>query len=85
MPAAAPPPPSSTDSTRGITLFGQALRARPARTLAVLFVEYGMFFAAVGLALALVVTRVPLRLLDGALGLRLRERFVNLIARLSPG
>ncbi len=50
-----------------------------------LFVEYAMFASAVFLALALFATRVPLRLLDRAFGLRLRERFVDFLARVSPG
>jgi hypothetical protein len=44
-----------------------------------------MFASAVFLALALFLTRVPMALLDRALGWRLRERFIDLIARVSPG
>ena len=69
----------------GLALFGHELRRRPLRTAARLVVEYSMFFAAVALALALFVTRKPLALLDRALGLRLRERFVDFIAKMSPG
>jgi hypothetical protein len=65
--------------------FGTACRAAPVRTSFGLIAEWGMFAAAVFLALALFVTRVPLRLLDRALGLRLRERFIDLLARVSPG
>jgi hypothetical protein len=57
----------------------------PARASFDLVVEYLMFASAVFLALVLFATRVPLRLLDHTLGLRLRERFVDFIARLSPG
>jgi hypothetical protein len=62
-----------------------ALKKAPVRTAFGLFVEYGMFAAAVFLALGLFLTRVPLAALDRALGLRLRERFIELIARVSPG
>jgi hypothetical protein len=44
-----------------------------------------MFAAAVFLALGLFLTRAPLRVLDRTLGWRLRERFVDLLARVSPG
>lgn len=50
-----------------------------------LLVEYLMFASAVFLALMLYFTRVPLRVLDEAFGLRLRERFVDFLARVSPG
>jgi hypothetical protein len=66
-------------------LFGLALRTSPFRTGLGLIVEYAMFASAVFLALGLYLTRVPLRLVDRALGLRLRERFIELIARVSPG
>lgn len=65
--------------------FGAALRQQPIRTGVALGVEYATFAAGVGLALGLFVTRVPLRIADRALGLRLRERFIELIARISPG
>jgi hypothetical protein len=48
-------------------------------------VEYAMFASAVFLALFLFATRVPLRLVDRTFGIRLRERFVDLLARISPG
>jgi hypothetical protein len=70
---------------RSLHYFGKALRAHPVRALGGLCVEYGMFFFAVLLALALYLTRRPLALLDRWLGLRLRERFIELIARVSPG
>jgi hypothetical protein len=50
-----------------------------------LLVEYAMFASGVFLALALFFTRVPLRVADRAFGLRLRERFIELLARISPG
>lgn len=65
--------------------FSTALREHPVRRLATLTGEYGMFASGLGLAAGLFVTRVPLRLLDHALGTRLRERFVDLVARISPG
>jgi hypothetical protein len=70
---------------RGVVVFREALRERPVRTAAGLALEYAMFASAVGLALALFATRVPLRFADRALGLRLRERFIDLLARVSPG
>jgi hypothetical protein len=69
----------------GLGLFGRELRTRPFRTIAWLFVEYAMFFAAVLLALLLWATRRPLAAIDDRFGLRLRERFVDVIARISPG
>lgn len=57
----------------------------PLRAALGLFVEYAMFASAVFLALVLFATRVPLRLLDRAFGLRIRERFVDFLARVSPG
>jgi hypothetical protein len=69
----------------GLVLFGRELRRRPIQTGAYLLVEYAMFFAAVVLALLLFATRTPMSLLDRTLGLRLRERFIELIAKASPG
>jgi hypothetical protein len=82
--------PTNTASAPGtrqsaVGAFGAALRERPIRTGAGLGVEYGMFASGVGLALALFLTRVPLRIVDRAFGLRLRERFVDLLAKISPG
>jgi hypothetical protein len=72
-------------SQDGPALFWAALRARPLGVGFGLFLEYGMFASGLALALGLFVARVPLRLIDGALGLELRERFIDLIARISPG
>jgi hypothetical protein len=72
-------------SQDGPALFWAALRERPLRVGFGLVVEYGMFASGMALALGLFVARVPLRLLDGAFGLGLRERFIELIARISPG
>jgi hypothetical protein len=69
----------------GTEHFRDAWRRRPVRTTLGLGVEYGMFASGMGLAAALFLTRVPLRLLDRATGLRLRERFIELLARISPG
>jgi len=66
-------------------LFEASVRERPIRACAGLAVEYAMFAAAVALALGLAATRVPLRIVDRTLGLNLREHFVELLARVSPG
>jgi hypothetical protein len=78
---------SSTPATQhsGGEHFREAWRRRPVRTTLGLGVEYGMFASGVGLALALFLTRVPMSLLDRATGARLRERFIELLARISPG
>ena len=72
-------------SLSSVTLLRASLRRRPVRTAFGLLVEYATFASAVFLALSLYLTRVPMRLVDRALGLCLRERFVNLLARVSPG
>jgi hypothetical protein len=72
-------------SQDGIALFWAALRKSPLRKGVGLLIEYAMFAAGVFLALALLLARVPLRFIDRALGLRLRERFIDFVARLSPG
>jgi hypothetical protein len=77
--------PNDDGTARGVALFQVALREHPLRSTLGLGVEYAMFSAGVGLALGLFVTRVPLRALDRALGLSLRERFIELLARVSPG
>jgi hypothetical protein len=69
----------------GVAFFRDALRERPLRAVAGLVVEWAMFASAVGLALALFATRIPLRFIDRVFGLRLRERFIDLLARVSPG
>ena len=66
-------------------LFRDALRERPLRASLGLGVEYAMYASGMGLALALFVTRVPMRRIDRRFGLSLRERFVDLLARVSPG
>jgi hypothetical protein len=72
-------------SRSALELFQTPLRQQPLRTSLGLGVEYAMFASGLGLALGLFATRVPLRLLDGALGLRTRDRFIELLARISPG
>ena len=69
----------------GAEHFREVWRQKPVRTTIGLGVEYGMFASAVGLAAALFLTRVPMRLVDRATGLRVRERFIELLARISPG
>lgn len=74
-----------TIQSSAIGHFASAAKARPVGALAGLVVEYLMFVSAVFLALLLFATRIPLRILDDAFGLRLRERFVEFLARISPG
>jgi hypothetical protein len=69
----------------GIGLFLQRLRQRPLRTALELPIEYGMFASGMGLAFALFATRAPLRVIDRVSGWQLRERFIELLARVSPG
>lgn len=73
------------EGSKGIELFGQKLSRSPARTLLGLALEYAGFLAAVVFVVLLLVTRVPLRLVDRALGTRTRERLIELLARVSPG
>jgi hypothetical protein len=81
------PPPAShaRKSQNAFELFGEALGQRPLGASAGLIAEYGMFASALVLAGSLYVTKVPMAAVDRALGLRLRERFIELIARVSPG
>jgi hypothetical protein len=79
----APAQREATQSAFG--LFWAAFRRGPLTTGFGLILEYLMFASAVFLALSLYLTRVPMRFVDRVLGLRLRERFIELIARLSPG
>ena len=65
--------------------FREAWRQKPVRTTLGLGVEYAMFASGLGLATALFLTRVPMRLVNRATGLRLREHFIELLARISPG
>lgn len=74
-----------TESRDPFALYGAALRETPVRSGFGLVVEYAMFASAVFLALLLFLTRVPLRLIDRSFGLRLRERFIDGLARISPG
>lgn len=76
---------TSNGKTAATTRFGATLREQPLRTSGGLVVEYAMFASGLGLALALFATRVPLRITDRVLGLRLRDRFIELLARVSPG
>jgi len=62
-----------------------ATSGRALSTVVGLGLEYLMFASAIFLALLLFATRVPLRILDRALGLRLRERVVDFLAWVSPG
>lgn len=80
-----PARPSRNASPSALAFYGEALRKSPLRTGFGLLIEYAMFASAILLAVALFLTRVPLGILDRSLGLRLREGFVNLLARISPG
>ena len=77
--------PNSSATERSFSLFRASARERPIGATAGLVVEYAMFASAVGLAFTLFATRVPMGALDRALGTRLRERFVELLAKVSPG
>ncbi|HKU42612.1 MAG TPA: hypothetical protein VJR89_30850 [Polyangiales bacterium] len=77
--------PPSIASGSAPARFGRAFSARPVGSLLGLGVEYAMFASGLGLALGLFATRLPLRAVDRAFGLQLRERFVDLLARISPG
>ena len=66
-------------------LFRAAVQERPVRAPLGLGVEYAMFASGLSLAIGLFATRVPLGILDRAFGLRTRERFIELLARISPG
>lgn len=77
--------PARNTSPSSVALYGEALRKSPLRAGFGMLIEYPMFASAVFLAASLFLTRVPLRIVDNVLGLRLRERFVNLLARISPG
>ena len=65
--------------------FTRALRERPMRALAGLLCEYASYLAACVFVLLLLATRLPLGFIDRTTGLRLRERIIDLIARVSPG
>ena len=73
------------ESLSGVGLFAHALRQKPLGTSLGLVVEYLTFASAVFLAMSLYLTRKPMAFVDRLLGLRLRERFLELIARISPG
>ena len=70
---------------KGLALFGRALSKRPLGAMLGLVIEYLGYLAACLFVMILLLTRLPLRLVDRAFGLRLRERFIDLIARVSPG
>ena len=55
------------------------------RTSLGLCVEYALFASGIFLAAGLFVSLFPFRIIDRTFGLRLREHFVELIARVSPG
>jgi hypothetical protein len=73
------------ESLSGTELFTESLRRKPVGTSLGLVVEYLTFASAVSLALSLYLTRKPMAFVDRVLGLRLRGRFLELIARISPG
>ena len=70
---------------RGLTLFGAALRRRPLPALGGLLLEYLGFVSAILFVLLLLLTRVPLRVLDSLTGWEIRRRIIDAIARVSPG
>jgi hypothetical protein len=78
-------PSAKLDSQSGPELFKAALQEKPLPTSLGLVVEYLTFGSAVSLAVSLYLTRKPMEFVDRKLGLRLRDRFVDLIARVSPG
>ena len=80
-------PGSSNAQVSAVSAFTGAAKERPdkGRVGFGILVEYLMFASGVFLALMLFATRVPLRFIDTTFGLRLRERFVDFLARVSPG
>lgn len=78
-------PAAKLESQSGTALFKAALQEKPVTTSFGLVVEYLTFGSAVFLAVSLYLTRRPMAFVDRVLGLRLRERFIDLIARVSPG
>jgi len=76
---------ANMESRSGPRSFRAALAEKPLRASLGLGLEYLTFGSAVFMALSLYATRKPMAAVDRALGLRLRERFVDLIARISPG
>jgi hypothetical protein len=65
--------------------FSRQLHDQPLRTLLGLAYEYAGYVAACVFVLLLLASRVPLRVLDRIPGLRIRERIIELISRVSPG
>jgi hypothetical protein len=69
----------------GVALFWEKLRKAPLSAAGSLAVEYAMFETAAALALSIYLTRKPLAFVERVSGVRVRERFVDFVARLSPG
>lgn len=69
----------------GLALFRRELSRRPFGAVLGLSIEYAAYVAAWIFVLLLLLTRLPLRWLDRVCGLRLRERFIELIARVAKG
>lgn len=72
-------------SRRGVSLFVEELRARPARAVLGLGVEYATYAAGVAFAAGLLATRRPLAAVERVTGWELRTRAIDLVARIAPG
>jgi hypothetical protein len=70
---------------RSLELLRDDLAKHPYQTIIGIFLEYAGFVAACLFVAVLWVTRLPLRYLDETLGLSIRRRAIEVVAKLSPG
>jgi hypothetical protein len=70
---------------RAVNLFRQKIAEKPLRAVVDLCVDYAVYTGICFFVLFLFLSKGPLRLVDAITGLSVRERLIELIARLSSG
>ncbi len=70
---------------RGLSLFRKKFSKEPLRVLWHLCVDYAVYTGICFFVLFLLLSKGPLRLVDAVAGLSVRERLIEIIARLSNG
>ena len=70
---------------RALSLFSKKASEAPLRALWHLCVDYAIYTGICFFIVFLLISKVPLRLVDAVTGLSVRKRLIDVIARLSNG
>lgn len=68
---------------RSIKLFKEKFKNNPLKAFAGLFMDYSVYFSLCFFALVLTILKLPFVLIEKLTGFMIRERFINLIMKIS--